>query len=99
MTAHRIATRLVPGAAATRGTILTASGQGRAGTPAIERKTCTAPDGVRIVYSVAGSGEPALLFVHGGLAVRQFWDGELKAFAASGPTSSTVTWRTWCRPS
>lgn len=48
-----------------------------------ERKTCAAPDGVRIVYSVAGSGEPALVFIHGGLANRTFWDGELKTFAAS----------------
>jgi pimeloyl-ACP methyl ester carboxylesterase len=35
---------------------------------AIERKTCQAPDGVRIVYSAAGAGDPALVFVHGGLA-------------------------------
>jgi len=51
-------------------------------TPGIERKICKAPDGVEIVYSAAGSGEPALLFIHGGLANRHFWDGELKAFAA-----------------
>jgi pimeloyl-ACP methyl ester carboxylesterase len=36
---------------------------------------------VTIVYSAAGSGEPALLFIHGGLANRHFWDGELAAFA------------------
>jgi pimeloyl-ACP methyl ester carboxylesterase len=48
----------------------------------IERKTCTAPDGVTIVYSAAGAGEPALVFVHGGLATRGFWDGELKNLAA-----------------
>jgi pimeloyl-ACP methyl ester carboxylesterase len=47
----------------------------------VERKTCQAPDGVRIVYSAAGAGEPALLFIHGGLANRTFWDGQLKAFA------------------
>jgi pimeloyl-ACP methyl ester carboxylesterase len=50
--------------------------------PAIERKTCTATDGETIVYSVAGSGEPALVFIHGGLANRGFWDAELRAFAA-----------------
>lgn len=50
--------------------------------PAIERKTCTAADGVTIVYSAAGVGEPALVFIHGGLANRSFWDGELQAFAA-----------------
>ena len=44
----------------------------------IERKTCLAPDGVTLVYSAAGSGEPALVFVHGGLADRSFWEGELK---------------------
>jgi len=47
----------------------------------IERKTCQAPDGVGIVYSAAGAGEPALVFVHGGLADRTFWDAQLKAFA------------------
>jgi pimeloyl-ACP methyl ester carboxylesterase len=47
----------------------------------IERKTCQAPDGVTIVYSAAGAGEPALVFIHGGLADRTFWDAQLKAFA------------------
>jgi pimeloyl-ACP methyl ester carboxylesterase len=46
----------------------------------IERKTCRAADGVTIVYSACGAGEPAFLFVHGGLADRTFWDAELKAF-------------------
>lgn len=46
----------------------------------IERKTCLAPDGVTIVYSVCGTGEPALLFIHGGLADRTFWDAQLQAF-------------------
>ena len=49
--------------------------------PKIERKTCLAPDGVTIVYSAAGAGEPALVFIHGGLADRTFWDAQLKAFA------------------
>jgi pimeloyl-ACP methyl ester carboxylesterase len=48
---------------------------------AIERKTCQAHDGVKIVYSAAGTGEIALVFVHGGLADRTFYDGQLKAFA------------------
>ncbi len=47
----------------------------------IEKKTCAAPDGVKIVYSAAGKGEPALVFIHGGLANRTFWDGQLKAFS------------------
>jgi pimeloyl-ACP methyl ester carboxylesterase len=48
----------------------------------IERKTCLAEDGVSIVYSAAGAGDPALVFIHGGLADRIFWDGQLKEFAA-----------------
>lgn len=47
----------------------------------VQRKTCKSADGVEIVYSVAGTGEPALVFIHGGLADRGFWDAELKAFA------------------
>ncbi len=49
----------------------------------IETRTCPAPDGVRIVYSAAGSGEPALLFIHGGLAERSFWNVQLRAFSGS----------------
>jgi pimeloyl-ACP methyl ester carboxylesterase len=52
----------------------------------IERKTCLAPDGVEIVYSVAGRGEPALIFIHGGLANRGFWDGQLLEFGATHKT-------------
>jgi len=47
----------------------------------IEKKTCPAPDGVKIVYSAAGKGEPALVFIHGGLANRGFWEGQINAFA------------------
>jgi len=46
-----------------------------------ERESCHAPDGVTIVYSAAGAGETALVFVHGGLADKTFYDGQLKAFA------------------
>ena len=53
----------------------------------IERKTCRSADGVEIVYSVAGTGEPALVFIHGGLANRGFWDAELKEF---GPRYRTI---------
>jgi len=48
----------------------------------MERKTCQASDGVTIVYSATGGGEPALVFIHGGLADRTFFDGQLNAFAA-----------------
>ncbi len=49
----------------------------------IERKTCRTSDGVTIVYSACGQGEPALLFIHGGLADRTFWDSELAAFGGN----------------
>lgn len=54
---------------------------GEAMSSSVERKTCRAADGVEIVYSAAGAGEPALVFIHGGLAERGFWDGQLAAFA------------------
>lgn len=47
----------------------------------IERKTCLAEDGALIVYSAAGAGDPALVFIHGGLADRTFWQGQLREFA------------------
>lgn len=52
-----------------------------AGQAPIARKTCRAPDGVEIVYSAAGAGRTALVFVHGGMADRTFYDGQLRAFA------------------
>ena len=55
--------------------------QGEAMDLKIERKTCRAADGVELVYSAAGKGEPALVFIHGGLANRGFYDGQLEAFA------------------
>ena len=48
----------------------------------IERKTCLAEDGVSIVYSAAGAGDPALVFIHGGLADRTFWEEQLREFAS-----------------
>jgi pimeloyl-ACP methyl ester carboxylesterase len=48
----------------------------------IQRRTCRSADGIEIVYSVVGTGEPALVFIHGGLADRSFWDAELKAFGS-----------------
>ncbi len=50
-------------------------------TQEIEKKICQASDGVTIVYSAAGAGEPALVFIHGGLADRSFWNEQLKAFS------------------
>ena len=60
-------------------------------TVTIERKTCKSPDGVTIAYSAAGAGATALVFVHGGLADRTFYDGQLQAFAGSTALSPS-TW-------
>lgn len=48
----------------------------------IERKTCKAADGVTIVYSAAGTGDLSLVFIHGGLANRRFFDAQLDALAS-----------------
>ncbi len=58
---------------------MAAVGQPTSATP--ERKTCKAADGIPIVYSAAGSGEPALVFIHGGFANRAFWDEQIKTFS------------------
>jgi len=57
-------------------------GLGAAPGVAAERKTCLAPDGVTIVYSAAGAGDTALVFVHGGMADRSFFGGQLDALAS-----------------
>lgn len=61
--------------------VLAAACGGKTMSAGIERKTCRAADGVEIVYSVAGRGEPALVFIHGGLANRGFYDGQLREFS------------------
>jgi pimeloyl-ACP methyl ester carboxylesterase len=61
--------------------VLVAAVLAGSGPPAVERKTCAAPDGVTIVYSAAGSGETALVFIHGGMADRTFFDRQLVTFA------------------
>ncbi len=38
-------------------------------------------DGVRIVYSVSGAAETTLVFIHGGMSDRSFWDGQHAFFA------------------
>ncbi len=50
--------------------------------PPIERKTCTAPDGVSIVYSAAGRGDVALVFIHGALADRSFFTEQFHALSS-----------------
>ncbi len=41
-------------------------------------------DGVRIAYVSRGDGEPALAFIHGGLADRTFWDRQVDFFGERG---------------
>jgi pimeloyl-ACP methyl ester carboxylesterase len=45
--------------------------------------TVKAPDGVEIRYEAAGSGEPALVFVHGWSCDRSYWRAQVDHFAAS----------------
>ena len=42
----------------------------------------TSPDGIAIRYDVAGSGAPALVFVHGWSCDRSYWADQMRAFAA-----------------
>lgn len=49
--------------------------------PQVERKTCVSNDGVTIVYSAAGKGNTALVFIPGAMANRSFFDGQLRAFS------------------
>jgi pimeloyl-ACP methyl ester carboxylesterase len=51
------------------------------GNDLIKTAKVKAPDGVEIVYSVAGQGEPSLLFIHGGFADRTFWSNQMTTFA------------------
>ncbi len=61
-------------------------------------------DGVRIAYTSKGEGEPALAFIHGGLADRTFWNSQIDAFGErckvvaldlAGHGASGTTRRTW----
>ncbi len=45
-----------------------------------EGKTISA-DGVEIVYTSQGSGETAIIFIHGGFADRSFWANQMKPFS------------------
>lgn len=47
----------------------------------MENRITASFDGVSIAYSVTGAAETALVFVHGGMADRSFWDGQHAAFA------------------
>lgn len=45
--------------------------------------TATSPDGITLAYEERGSGEPALVFVHGWCCRRNFWDPQLEHFSKS----------------
>jgi pimeloyl-ACP methyl ester carboxylesterase len=44
-------------------------------------RTTRSVDGVTIAYSVSGMADTAILFIHGGLADRSFWDGQHAPFS------------------
>ncbi|MCP3980889.1 MAG: alpha/beta hydrolase [bacterium] len=46
-----------------------------------DRPYATTPDGIPIAYSDHGEGEPTLVFVHGWLGNRNYWAGQVMAFA------------------
>jgi len=50
--------------------------------------TATASDGVPIAYTVAGSGSPALVFIHGWMCDQTYWAAQVDAFA---PRCTVVT--------
>jgi pimeloyl-ACP methyl ester carboxylesterase len=57
----------------------TGGDQDPAGVPRVE-KTLSA-DKVEIVYTIRGSGETAVIFIHGGFAHRGFWRNQMEPFA------------------
>jgi pimeloyl-ACP methyl ester carboxylesterase len=67
--------------ALTAGAVAAAEQLGKVPPQCEQRKgTARSSDGVPIAYSACGEGEPALVFMHGGLADRTFWSGQLSAF-------------------
>src|SRR5262249_20191438 len=61
---------------------LLASNQPDTVPPKLTDAVVQSADGVRIAYTAGGKGEPALLFIHGGLADRSFWAAQLEPLAA-----------------
>jgi len=47
----------------------------------LESRATRSGDGVNISYSVSGTARAALVFIHGGLADRSFWDGQFSALS------------------
>ena len=44
-------------------------------------RTTSSVDGVAIAYSVSGTADTAIVFIHDGLADRSFWDGQHAPFS------------------
>ncbi len=49
--------------------------------PPVLRATVASADGVPIVYTAQGEGDPALVFIHGGFCDATFWASQVEAFA------------------
>ena len=47
----------------------------------MQNRTTSSFDGVRIAYSISGEAATALVFIHGGMSDRSFWDAQHAAFA------------------
>ena len=54
---------------------------GKAYTEAGMTEYAKSADGVKIAYTAAGEGDPALVFIHGGLADRTFWSSQMEFFS------------------
>lgn len=70
-------------------------------------KHAESADGVRIAYACNGEGEPALVFIHGGLADRTFWNSQMEFFGnqckvialdLAGHGTSGTNRRAWAMP-
>jgi pimeloyl-ACP methyl ester carboxylesterase len=82
-TEHHVAKRggMTPAAASTAALLALAPGSGVQGTGKDRDGRVRSADDVEIVYSARGAGETALVFIHGGLADREFWAPQLSALA------------------
>lgn len=47
----------------------------------VQNRTTRSLDGVAIAYSISGTADIAILFIHGGLADRSFWEGQHSALS------------------
>ena len=73
----------------------------------VQSRTTRSLDGVAIAYSISGTADIAIAFIHGGLADRSFWNGQHSALSdrykvisldLAGHGQSGATRRTWGIP-